>query len=161
MAIKRSTDLFLFKSSLSYLNGVFVAGSAGRPLNVRLFNVLQFTNLLDRGMGGSLLSWGGRVVVCLEGGGCYCSSSGIAPPSRGFAAAMYATCFFLSFFLFFCSVRWEVGGWAATDCPDGQSALYLFPFCDAWVRVTGQVPEDIWRCSWENLPVLSPHWGGA
>ena len=91
-----------------------------------------------------------------------------APQCRGLATAMYATFFFslsfsFSLSLFFCCFRWEMGGWAATDCPDGQSELYniyIYFFFGSFLRCLGSSYwTGAWKTSWENLLVLSPHWG--
>ena len=129
---------------LSYMNGVFVAGSAGRPLNVRLFNVLQSTGLLDWRMGGSLLSWGGRVVVCLEGRGVVIVLQGAAlPPIPGIGSGDVPDLFFSLFLslLLFRQVR--SGRMGSDGLPWRPKCVVFFPFCDAWVRVTGQVPEEV------------------
>ena len=90
------------------------------------------------------------------GGGCshttsHPSSSGTSGNVRdcNFSFLLLSS---LSLLLF----RWGVGCWAATGCPDGQSELYIFSF----LRCLG---SDCWtgayRSCWNDLPILSPHWG--
>ena len=148
MAIKRSTDLFCSRVAcpiwmvflLPVLQVDLWISTCSMYCSPRIFSI--------EGWGGCCLFRGG-VVIVLQGAAL--------PPIPGIGSGdVRDLCFslFLSLLLF---RQVRSGRMGSDGLPWRPKCVICFSFlrCLGSSYWTGS-----WRSSWENLPVLSPHWGG-